>query len=54
MSKRVTVNISRGLHKEFKSAVAKRGVTITDVIRDLIIKWLSEQAREKTNAPNND
>jgi len=55
MYKRLTVSIEEDLHNAFKSAVAKKGLTIADVVRALVIKWLSEQAaaeRGAQDAPN--
>ena len=42
-NKRLTVDISENLHNEFKSAAAKRGLTITAAVEALIVQWLREQ-----------
>ncbi|MBA2814266.1 plasmid partition protein ParG [Candidatus Pantoea persica] len=38
--KRVNVNFSEDKHARFKVACAKRGISITDVINELVDEWL--------------
>lgn len=38
--KRVNVNFNEEKHSRFKAACAKRGISITDVINELVDEWL--------------
>ena len=40
--KRVNVNFDEEIHIRFKAACAKKGTSITDVIKDLVDNWLKE------------
>jgi predicted lipoprotein len=40
--KRVNVNFDEDTHIRFKAACAKNGTSISDVIKELVDKWLSE------------
>lgn len=43
--KRVNVNFDEETHIRFKAACAKRGTSITDVIKDLVDSWLKANDR---------
>lgn len=41
-TKRVNVNFDEQTHARFKAACARKGTSITDVIKELASQWLAE------------
>lgn len=45
--KRLTVNVTPEFHHQVKVKATQEGKTISDVVRELLQRWLKEEEREK-------
>ena len=45
--KRLTVDVSDDFHRRVKVKATQEGKTISDVLRELLQRWLEEEKKEK-------
>jgi Arc/MetJ-type ribon-helix-helix transcriptional regulator len=45
--KRLTVDVSDEFHHQVKVKATQEGMTISDVMRELLQRWLEEEEKEK-------
>jgi len=43
--KRITVDVSKAFHHKVKVKAAKEGKTISEVVRELLKRWLEEEPK---------
>ena len=43
-SKRLTVDLTRDLHRRLKTAAARQEITMADVVRRILAEWLEREA----------
>jgi len=54
MPKRVTVTVSDELHHKVKLQAAKEGRTISDKLRELLMRWVKENEQTQKNSTPTD
>lgn len=49
-SRAFTVKLDRETHRRLKIAAAKAEIKLTDVVRELLTKWIEEQEKKYPNS----
>jgi predicted HicB family RNase H-like nuclease len=45
MVKKIVVSVTESLHREIKATAAEQGLSVSEVLRSLVEKWLTGQVK---------